>query len=160
MLSLNITAELAGVSELKTIDLPTQPYEYSFKIQCTSCRDIHPNWVSINQFKRQDVPGGKGEANFVFKCRSCKRDSSINLKTTGNSYTEDKSGKPVTMLKLDCRGVEAVEFKAEGEFICKGLESNTEFKGVDLEEGEWYDYDEKAGDEVSITEVKWEIIKS
>ena len=28
---------------------------------------------------------------------------------------------------------------------------------VDLEEGEWYDYDDKASQEVFIKELKWEI---
>jgi hypothetical protein len=36
-------------------------------------------------------------------------------------------------------------------------ESATPFNSIDLQEGEWYDYDEKAGEEVSITDVKWEI---
>lgn len=38
-----------------------------------------------------------------------------------------------------------------------GIESNTKFDAIDLTEGDWYDYDEKAGDEVSIKEMKWEI---
>lgn len=35
--------------------------------------------------------------------------------------------------------------------------SKTKFTGIDLTEGEWYDYDEKAGEEVSIKEIKWEL---
>lgn len=38
-----------------------------------------------------------------------------------------------------------------------GTESGTPFTGIDLSEGEWYDYDEKAGAEVSAREVSWEI---
>ncbi len=41
--------------------------------------------------------------------------------------------------------------------MAKGLESPTKFSGIDLLEGEWFDYDEKAGEEVSIKDVKWEI---
>ena len=41
-----------------------------------------------------------------------------------------------------------------------GTDSGTKFTGVDLAEGEWYDYDEKAGEEVSVKEVKWEISRS
>ena len=37
------------------------------------------------------------------------------------------------------------------------MESNTKFTGITLDEGEWFDYDEKAGEEVSITNLKWEI---
>ena len=49
---------------------------------------------------------------------------------------------------------------SQGEWIAKGLESSTKFSGIDLQEGEWFDYDEKAGDEVSIKDMKWEIIRA
>ena len=49
--------------------------------------------------------------------------------------------------------------KFKGEWIAKGLESPTKFAGIDLQEGEWFDYDEKAGEEVSIKDLKWEIIR-
>jgi hypothetical protein len=46
---------------------------------------------------------------------------------------------------------------AQGEWEAKGIESSTPFTGIDLSEGEWYDYDEKAGEEVSIKEISWEM---
>ncbi|KAK2785477.1 hypothetical protein FQN53_007738, partial [Emmonsiellopsis sp. PD_33] len=61
------------------------------------------------------------------------------------------------IIEFDCRGLEFTEFKADGEWEAKGLETTTKFSSVDLSEGEWYDYDEKAGGEVSIQEVSWEI---
>ena len=45
----------------------------------------------------------------------------------------------------------------QGEWMAKGLESPTPFSGIDLQEGEWFDYDEKAGEEVSIKDLQWEI---
>ena len=45
----------------------------------------------------------------------------------------------------------------QGEWTAKGLDSSTIFGGIDLQEGEWFDYDEKAGEEVSIREVQWSI---
>ena len=48
----------------------------------------------------------------------------------------------------------------QGEWEAKGAESSTPFTAIDLSEGEWYDYDEKAGDEVSIKELKWEIVRA
>ena len=38
-----------------------------------------------------------------------------------------------------------------------GTESGSKFTAIALEDGEWYDYDEKAGEEVSIKDVKWSI---
>ena len=45
----------------------------------------------------------------------------------------------------------------KGEWEAKGLESATKFDSIALEGGEWFDYDEKAGAEVSIKDVQWEI---
>lgn len=50
--------------------------------------------------------------------------------------------------------------RAQGEWLAEGAESGTKFTGIDLSEGEWFDYDEKAGDEVSIKDIKWEIKRS
>lgn len=44
--------------------------------------------------------------------------------------------------------------------MADGIDSNTTFTEIDLTEGEWFDYDEKAGEEVSIKELKWEIKRS
>lgn len=44
--------------------------------------------------------------------------------------------------------------------MAKGSDSGTKFSGVDLQEGEWFDYDEKAGDEVSIKDIEWAIIRA
>ena len=45
----------------------------------------------------------------------------------------------------------------QGEWNAKGVESSSKFAGIDLQEGEWYDYDEKTSEEVSIKDVKWTI---
>jgi hypothetical protein len=37
------------------------------------------------------------------------------------------------------------------------LESSTRFSGIQLHEGEWFDYDEKTSGEVIVREMKWEI---
>ncbi|MCJ1355802.1 MAG: hypothetical protein MMC33_005794 [Icmadophila ericetorum] len=157
MLALALTADLSGVTELSPLDTPDEPYFYTFKVQCTSCRETHPNWVSVNRFEMNDVSGSKGEANFVWKCKNCKRESSATIKAAANSYQHSSPPKRQNIIEFDCRGLEFTEFKADGEWQAKGLESPTVFKGIDLQEGEWFDYDEKAGEEVSIKDLKWEI---
>ena len=37
------------------------------------------------------------------------------------------------------------------------MDSGSKFPSIDLQEGEWYDYDEKTKEEVSIKDVQWEI---
>ncbi|KAM3079569.1 hypothetical protein ACMFMG_005984 [Clarireedia jacksonii] len=98
------------------------------------------------------MSGSRGEANFVWKCKSCKA-----IKAPPIPY---QAASPPTRQKIaefDCRGLELVEFKPEGEWLATGAESGTKFTAIDLTEGEWFDYDEKAGEEVSIKDLNWEI---
>ncbi|TKA76269.1 hypothetical protein B0A55_01847 [Friedmanniomyces simplex] len=60
---------------------------------------------------------------------------------------------PKNILTLDCRGLEFVQFKADGAWKATGVDSGTKFADIDLTEGEWFEYDEKAGEEVSIKDV-------
>lgn len=114
----------------------------------------------ILQGPNQQMQDSRGEASFIFRCRFCKRQGTATIKMTGKSYTIEDCGKPVRMADIDIRGLDLVGFKADGKFQCKGIGSTTQFEEVDLEDGEWYDYDEKAGQEVSITDVQWDFIKA
>jgi len=44
------------VTELRPKDTPENPYYYTFKVQCTSCRETHPNWVSFSRFVSTPFP--------------------------------------------------------------------------------------------------------
>ena len=46
---------------------------------------------------------------------------------------------------------------AQDTFTAVASDSQTLFSPVDLTEGEWYDYDEKEGREVSITDLEFKI---
>jgi hypothetical protein len=65
MLTLTLTADLTGfvfhrylvsiltktsVSDLRPDDSPENPFWYTFKVQCTSCREVHPNFVNVSRF--------------------------------------------------------------------------------------------------------------
>lgn len=137
--------------------------------RCTSCHDEHPNPITINRFdppEGSDEPGPNNGINFLMKCKSCRNEMRITFKsdkTVAKAFTieasEQSVKKPVLMLKMDTRGVDVVEFIPDGKFVCKSAESSHKFEEIDLEENEWYDYDDNAGAEVSITEVKWSIAK-
>jgi hypothetical protein len=60
------------VTDLRPNDTEEAPFFYTFKVQCTSCREIHPNFVTVNRFEMNEQSGSKGEANFVWKCKNCK----------------------------------------------------------------------------------------
>lgn len=50
----------------------------------------------------------------------------------------------------------------KGEWEVKGADTATTWGGIDFVEGEgeWYDYDEKTGEEVSIKDITWTIGRS
>lgn len=118
--------------------------------------------MNINRFESHEIAGSRGEASFVFRCKECKAEHSATLTRTSQTLTvEDaEANKSVALLEIDARGVEFLEFLPEGRFAAVGTESGTKFDEVDLEDAEWYDYDDKAGAEVSVTECKWEISRS
>lgn len=156
---LKFAGELSNVTDLQPLDDQSNPYEYIFKVTCTSCHETHPKAVSINRFESYDIGDSKGKANFVFRCRMCKKESSANIDRTVAKYTVEDDSKLVPILQIDARGLDLSDFVAEGRFECKGLNSGTTFNEVDLSDGEWYDYDDKVSEEVSVTEIKWEILR-
>lgn len=60
------------VTNLRPNDTEETPFWYTFKVQCTSCRETHANWVSVSRFENNEISGSRGEANFVWKCKNCK----------------------------------------------------------------------------------------
>lgn len=148
-------ATLDGVTNVKPTDSPQDKFEYTFRIECTRCRNVHDKPVTINTFEKHEMGGSRGEALFVFRCKECKSELSANVHHTKAAI--DELDRWAQLLEIDARGLEVVEFIPEGKFEAVGVELNTQFKEVDLEEGEWYDYDEKQGAEVSITEVEWKV---
>ena len=145
------------MTNLRPADTQDAPFWYTFKVQCTSCRETHANWVGVSRFEQTEMSGSRGEANFVWKCKNCKRESTASIKAPAKAYEQAEPAKPQNLIEFDCRGLEFVEFKPDGDWLADGAESTTKFTGIDLTEGDWFDYDEKAGDEVSILGQKWEI---
>lgn len=103
------------------------------------------------------MSGSRGEANFVWKCKNCKRESSANIKAAPAPYGQSEPARKQKVLEFDCRGLEFTEFSPEGEWLAEGIDSGSKFTGIELSDGEWYDYDEKAGEEVSIKDLTWDI---
>ncbi|KAM3513372.1 hypothetical protein MY11210_002953 [Beauveria gryllotalpidicola] len=152
MFTLLLTAELSGVTNLRPLDTEENPFWYMFKVQCTSCREIHNNYVGVNRFEMNEMSGSRGEANF--------RESTATVKAAAIPYKQHEPAKAQKLIEFDCRGLEFTEFKSEGEWLADGIDSGSKFSGIELIDGEWYDYDEKAGEEVSIKDITWEISRA
>lgn len=156
---LNFIAELNNVTDLQPVDTPEEPFEYKFTIECTRCRTQHDKPITINRFESHELANSKGEVSFVVRCRECKSEHNAVITRTNKKFTsEDK--KKVSFLEIDARGVDFLEFIPDGYFECVGTNSNTKFTEIDLTEGEWYDYDDKEGEEVSIVETRWDVSRS
>ncbi|CAF9903385.1 MAG: hypothetical protein GOMPHAMPRED_000222 [Gomphillus americanus] len=88
------------------------------------------------------------------------RESTATIVGTPNTYKQGSPAKPQEIIRIDCRGLEFTEFIADGEWSAVGANSSTKFSGIELDQGDWYDYDEKVGEEVSIKDLKWAIRKA
>ncbi len=156
---LYLRAEMNNVTDLGFADSAEEPFEFLFKIQCTACRETHSKAVGINLYEKHEIQGSRGEASFVFKCGFCSKRSNIeiNLPKHYRGYTSDHSGQRIPMLDIEPRGIEVTAFIPEGRFKCAGVDSGSKFSEVDLSEDEWYDYDDNAATEVSVTDVFWSI---
>ncbi|KAG6818013.1 hypothetical protein H0H87_009168 [Tephrocybe sp. NHM501043] len=148
-LELSIKAELENVTELVP---STEDFEYFFQVKCNSCQEVHPKLVSMNRKEEREVSGGKGStANFVWRCGMCKRESSAKFEPTPSKPYSSENAQMEPLLKIECRGLELVGFDPKGIWKCRGLKG-TVFTDVDLTEGEWNDYDEKAALPVGVTD--------
>ncbi|KAI9060576.1 DUF866-domain-containing protein [Trametes sanguinea] len=156
-LHLSIKADLENVTDLEPA---SDNFEYFFKVKCTSCNEEHPKMVSVNRVEEREVTTGKGStAHFVWRCGLCKRESSAKFDPgeKPKPYSADANGQFASFLTIDCRGLEFVGFDPRGIWKCVGVDSGTVFPEVDLEEGEWVDYDEKASVPVGVSnfESQW-----
>lgn len=171
-----------NIGRLKVKDLDTDPADYAFELVCTNCREKHDSKVTINRLEKHTMSGSRGEASFVMKCKFCGKDCSINLERTQEELynLEEESNRELVektrvyrkkigiknvdsskaiLLALDCRGCEALNLDFSNLTFEACLVSGKVMEATFEEENEWYDYDDDAGEEVSITDLQFDIIK-
>jgi hypothetical protein len=83
------------------------------------------------------------------RCKFCKREGSASI--VGKALPVLESDTWTTVLMLECRGIEPVDFDPRGEFCGKSTASSMTFDSIELEDGEWIDYDEKVPLHLSLT---------
>ncbi|KAJ2385832.1 hypothetical protein GGI05_004574 [Coemansia sp. RSA 2603] len=150
-LSLVIKAELSNVTDLRPAE---DDHSWNFKIKCTSCHEVDKNSITIAADTQSKVSGSRGEANLVMRCKNCKREGSVSIISDPVPYTLEDSETKKPVLDMEWRGLEPVEFEPRDGWVAKGADSPTIFD-IDLTDREWYDYDEEASTEVSITEMSF-----
>jgi len=70
----------------------------------------------------------------------------------------EDSNKFKNIIAFDCRGLMIVDFSPRNGFKCRGVESNTVFEDINLEEKEWVDYDDRQNQPVGIYEVQHQFV--
>lgn len=119
--------------------------------------------VLVNDSEEHELSGSRGTAHFAMKwSKDSKHYSTINLERglakvfdASRGLTKDDQGQFVPIAGFECRGVEPIAWHPKDEFQVVG-ESGTVWDSVDLSEKEWFDYDEKSGESVGITDIEYE----
>eukprot|EP00475_Leptophrys_vorax_P009002 TRINITY_DN15905_c0_g2_i1.p2 TRINITY_DN15905_c0_g2~~TRINITY_DN15905_c0_g2_i1.p2 ORF type:complete len:163 (+),score=12.31 TRINITY_DN15905_c0_g2_i1:203-691(+) len=156
LLVIAIRAELENLTNLRPA---ADDFTYYFRVKC-SCGEVSAKESSVTKGEEYEMKGSRGTANLVQKCTLCARVGSISL-VDGHAKpltAEDSEARRFAPLVcLDCRGMEPVEFFPKDGWRAEGAESGTVFGEIDLSEGEYSDYDERAGESVSILNIESEI---
>lgn len=75
-----------------------------------------------------------------------------------SKYLFEDSNTFKSIVAFDCRGMSIIDFSPRNGFKCSGVESNTPFDDVNLEEKEWVDYDDRENLPVGIYEVSHQFV--
>ncbi|KAF9129544.1 hypothetical protein BGW39_004058 [Mortierella sp. 14UC] len=156
ILALQIKAELENITELIPADAD---HTWHFKVQCTKCREIDSNVITMNAIDKAEMGSGRGEANLVMKCKFCKCESSADIVSKPVAYEIENNDKFATIVTVECRGLELVGFEPREGWKAKGAESGTPFEDIDLTDGDWADYDEKSELPVGISSIESKFVK-
>ncbi|SCU92790.1 LAFA_0F12882g1_1 [Lachancea sp. 'fantastica'] len=181
MLYLVVSATLSdNVSQFSVHDTDSEAADYALEIVCTNCREKHDSLVYVNCLEKHEINGGKGETSLVMKCKFCGNQCTVNLERTEEKLfnldveengeavekvqrqRKKKSIKKVeasklVQLALDCRGCEVTGVDFSNLTFDVKLTSGTEMQAVFEGENEWYDYDDKSAEEVSVVDLCFEV---
>ena len=148
-----IKLEMEGISRL------------SFAEGARWCVDLehqgeHKAGVYICPDEENEVEGGRGMANFVMKWPESKRQCNISIidlkDVTRNNYELGDVGEFVPIVAFECRGCDIVGFSFQDPFTVE-TQGGFIFNDVELEDGEWCDYDEENDLSVMITSAESKI---
>lgn len=177
-LALQVEGDFQGVTQLEPAGGVDS--EMLLRVKCTSCQDEHPRPVVLLASNVEEMQKSRGEANLVISCPTCRKENSAKfvVKSAGNKgdakFGEASPWSPIspepdsapafhTLCTIDFRGMEPLNTSVDdlltdsSAWKCMGSSSKTLFDDVSFDDGEWHDYDEKAGDEVSIVDgtLRW-----
>jgi hypothetical protein len=142
----------------REIDLSACIFSCSICLRCSCLGGDTRNGITVSPEEVIPLDGSRGEANFVIKWPKASDQSYIkfltNHKAVKKSYTAEDSGKFVTILGFECRGIEPVAWHPSVDFNIEST-GGCIFDKADLTEKEWADYDEDNDLSVSIMSLEY-----
>lgn len=155
---LRAKADLENVTDLEPNDTPDHPFEYSFKVICSLCFKEQENFIEANQYEKYQAPGHQGTFNLKFKCSECSEHAYARFERTDKKLQVGEKGKWCHLLNIDARGMDFVKFSPVGQWTCLG-QNGRRFEDVNLESYEWSEFDDQMNQEVSVSELEFDIIR-
>ncbi|KAG6556267.1 hypothetical protein Mapa_002208 [Marchantia paleacea] len=157
LLMLKIKADLENLTNLNpTGGSDGSEFTFYFKVKCGGCGSISEKDSTVTASEQYPIPKSRGTAHLVQKCKLCDSVGNISLiEGRGKPYTSEDSeaGKFVPVACFDCRGMEPATFSLRDGWSAEGL-SGTKFENIDLTDGEWSEYDERASASVGILNIE------
>ena len=159
LLVLYVKAELENIGSIK---FPAN-LQYCFDVKDAQS-DEEKKGVYLCADEIAEIDGSKGDANFVMRFPDCKKQCTVTFTdvkgVTRDEYTEEDSGTFVPIRAFDCRGLELTNWTPNGGLIVRSKEG-TVWEDVDLgaDPDGWFEYCEKQGESVGITELAFEFRK-
>jgi hypothetical protein len=155
---LQFKAELKGITSVA----PLCSDRWKLRIRCSSCQEENKNPIWLDRSEElKAIPGSRGEAHVIVKCKLCAKIANLTMLQDIKSVPRIKGsfavadGEPSewqTLAVVECRGCTVVSWALQGmEWVAKN--ENTEFDPTELDD-DFYDFDEKTDNEVSITEIR------
>ncbi|XP_065070012.1 UPF0587 protein v1g245604-like isoform X3 [Rhopilema esculentum] len=156
-IALEIKADMESVTSLTP---EGEDFRWYLKLKCLNCGEESKAFVYLTLIDSVPLKGGRGHASVVSKCKLCSRENSIDIvKDSYKPYNLEDSGKFKKIAQFECRGMEPTDFSPRGGWVANGAESASKFD-VDLTEKEWYDFDERSSNPVSIVEFQYKFSRA
>eukprot|EP01041_Mallomonas_annulata_P000662 gene662-1279_t len=149
---LKIKADLENVKQLMPV--PDNNWQFNVKSMDGEVRE----GITFSSSDSIDLEGSRGTANFIMRWKGSREQCYIkvvDVKKCDGTYKIDDSGNFVTILGLECRGLEPLAWLPSTDFIAET--NNGKFMETDLSDNDWTDFDDEYDEPISVLNLEYKI---
>ena len=136
----------AEVENIKEVRL-SPDIQWALTMECGRCGTQTEKEIFITAGERVDITNSRGTCNVEFVCKYCQNRGTIDIESGSYQPWEEGSDKPIA--KFECRNFAPLSWRPTSGLIAVS-EEGTEFSEIEIEDGDWADYDDKAGVSVAL----------